>query len=226
MSKKRNQRQPRFENYTMLAHSLSWYAANQDSKMICINHFQVDVSKFNEVHDIRVHIENEIGTVDILVNNAAKMSHISLLEGSPEDIEKIIGINLVSSFWVIFIQLPMEYWINRKCSHRRYESSYQQCMQWIRDTSLQFHRYLVFTNGNGNFILFNRFILAYDAMGRQLVYSSTKYALRGLMEGLQEELRIDKSNIVATTVFPGFINTRKDLVAYMDESMKWVWRIK
>lgn len=62
--------------------------------------------------------------------------------------------------------------------------------------------------------------LGYDALGRQLVYSSTKYALRGLMEGLQEELRIEKSNIIATTVFPGFIKTREDLVDYMDKSLK------
>lgn len=63
-------------------------------------------------------------------------------------------------------------------------------------------------------------ILAYDALGRQLVYSSTKYALSGLMEGLQEELRVEKSNIVATTVSPGFTRTREDLVAFMDESLK------
>lgn len=40
------------------------------------------------------------------------------------------------------------------------------------------------------------------------------------MEALQEELRIEKSSIVTTTVFPGFTRTREDLVAYMDESMK------
>lgn len=62
--------------------------------------------------------------------------------------------------------------------------------------------------------------LGYDALGRQLVYSSTKYALRGLMEALQEELRIEKSNIVATTVFPGFINTREDLVYFLGNAVK------
>lgn len=71
--------------------------------------FQVDVSKFNEVRDIRLHIENEIGTVDILVNNAGILTHISLLEGTPDDIEKVIGVNLLSSFWVIFIRLLIEY---------------------------------------------------------------------------------------------------------------------
>lgn len=63
-------------------------------------------------------------------------------------------------------------------------------------------------------------ILACDALGRQLLYSSTKYALNGLMEGLQEELRIEKSNIVATTVCPNFTRTREDVVAYMNESLK------
>lgn len=49
-------------------------------------------------------IEKEIGYVDILVNNAGIITKISLMEGSPEEIERIVQINLLSSFWVICIR--------------------------------------------------------------------------------------------------------------------------
>lgn len=57
-------------------------------------------------------------------------------------------------------------------------------------------------------------------MGRQAAYSSTKYGLRGLVESLQEELRMDKSNIVVTAVYPGFIKTRPHLLDYMERTLK------
>lgn len=61
---------------------------------------QVDVSKYDEVQLVRERIENEIGEVDVLINNAGLLPEISLLEGTAGDIEKIISVNLVSSFWV------------------------------------------------------------------------------------------------------------------------------
>lgn len=61
---------------------------------------QVDVSKYEEVQRIRERIENEIGEVDILISNAGLLPEISLLEGVPSDYEKIIAVNLTSSFWV------------------------------------------------------------------------------------------------------------------------------
>lgn len=39
-------------------------------------------------------------------------------------------------------------------------------------------------------------------------YSGSKYAVRGIMEGLREEIRADKSNRVKTTVaYPYMVNT-------------------
>lgn len=65
--------------------------------------FQVDVSNFEEIYNIRLQIENEIGEVDILVNNAGILTEISLMEGTATDIERVIQVNLVASFWVILL---------------------------------------------------------------------------------------------------------------------------
>jgi all-trans-retinol dehydrogenase (NAD+) len=63
--------------------------------------FKVDVSKHEEVAKLKVDVENSMGTVDILVNNAGLLAlNISLLEGTPEEIQEIIDVNLTSYFWV------------------------------------------------------------------------------------------------------------------------------
>lgn len=45
-------------------------------------------------------IKQDLGDVDILVNNAGLLTKISLLEGKPEDVLRVIKVNLVSMFWV------------------------------------------------------------------------------------------------------------------------------
>lgn len=62
--------------------------------------FKVDVSKLNEIQNLKIEIENNLGPVDILVNNAGILPMMSLREGKPEDIKKIIDVNLVAHFWV------------------------------------------------------------------------------------------------------------------------------
>lgn len=51
------------------------------------------------------------------------------------------------------------------------------------------------------------------------VYSSTKFGVNGFMEALFDDLCIDKCDefIKLTTVYPYFINTRKELADLMDE---------
>lgn len=61
---------------------------------------QVDVSDYDAVLEISKVIETELGAVDILVNNAGLLPSVSLREGSPKDIEKIMNVNLMSHFWV------------------------------------------------------------------------------------------------------------------------------
>lgn len=74
--------------------------------------FKVDVSKFEEIQKLKNDIEVSLGPVDILVNNAGLMPILSLREGKPQDIQKIIDVNLTAHFWVIMINYHRS-WINK-----------------------------------------------------------------------------------------------------------------
>lgn len=45
-------------------------------------------------------INRDMGPVDILVNNAGLMPKMSLFEGRPEDIQRVINVNVIAHFWV------------------------------------------------------------------------------------------------------------------------------
>lgn len=64
--------------------------------------FKIDVSDFDAIQQLKIDIESSMGSVDILVNNAGIISGISLHEGQPSDIQKVIDVNLSSHFWVIY----------------------------------------------------------------------------------------------------------------------------
>lgn len=59
-----------------------------------------------------------------------------------------------------------------------------------------------------------------NGLGRACTYSASKFAVRGFMEALREELRLDglTEQIQTTTVSPYFIVTRKDMVDVMKNS--------
>lgn len=57
-----------------------------------------DVTKEEEVIDNIKIIEKEVGPIDILVNNAAIIKRISLLEMSAEDFREVVDVDLVSAF--------------------------------------------------------------------------------------------------------------------------------
>lgn len=48
-----------------------------------------------------------MGDVDILINNAGLLPRVSLLQGNPEDLMRIIKVNLVSHFWVNLIEISL-----------------------------------------------------------------------------------------------------------------------
>lgn len=65
--------------------------------------FKVDVSKHQEVMQLKAEIEKSLGSVDLLINNAGLLGiGLSLREGTPEAIKKLIDVNLMSHFWVNF----------------------------------------------------------------------------------------------------------------------------
>lgn len=62
--------------------------------------YKVDVSDFDAIQQVKKEIESTLGFVDILVNNAGILSRISLREGQPSDVQKVIDVNLTSHYWV------------------------------------------------------------------------------------------------------------------------------
>lgn len=63
---------------------------------------QVDVANYDEIVSLKEKIKKDLGDVDILINNAGVLPRVSLLQGNPEDILRIMKVNLLSHFWVSF----------------------------------------------------------------------------------------------------------------------------
>lgn len=64
------------------------------------NKFQVDVANYDEIVALKEKIKVDLGDVDILINNAGLLPRVSLLQGNPEDILRIVKVNLIGYFWV------------------------------------------------------------------------------------------------------------------------------
>lgn len=62
--------------------------------------FQVDVTNYEAVQNLKVELEKSMGTVDVLINNAELMPAMYLHDSDPEMIQKVINFNLTSHFWV------------------------------------------------------------------------------------------------------------------------------
>lgn len=65
--------------------------------------YKADVSNYHEVVQLKDRVNQDLGTVDILVNNAGLLPKVSLTEGNPDDINRIIQVNLTSHFWVCYL---------------------------------------------------------------------------------------------------------------------------
>lgn len=65
-----------------------------------IVHLQVDVANYVEIEALKEKIKTDLGDVDILVNNGALLPKVSLLQGEPSDLQRIINVNLTAHFWV------------------------------------------------------------------------------------------------------------------------------
>lgn len=68
--------------------------------------FKVDVSNPLEVAQLKTDVEKTLGKVDVLINNAGLLClKMSLREGTDEDIQKAVNVNLTSHFWVRLVLL-------------------------------------------------------------------------------------------------------------------------
>jgi meso-butanediol dehydrogenase/(S,S)-butanediol dehydrogenase/diacetyl reductase len=63
--------------------------------------FKADVSKRDEVYAAVDHAEKELGGFDIMVNNAGIASIQAIAEATPEEVEKILKVNVEGVLWGI-----------------------------------------------------------------------------------------------------------------------------
>uniref|UniRef100_A0A182MI27 Short-chain dehydrogenase/reductase 3 n=1 Tax=Anopheles culicifacies TaxID=139723 RepID=A0A182MI27_9DIPT len=77
--------------------------------------FKADVSSYEAVSKLKMEVSTKLGPVDILVNNAGVLPLMSLREGTPDDLKKVIEINLLSHLWTL--RLFTDDMIQRKRGH-------------------------------------------------------------------------------------------------------------
>ncbi|XP_054732813.1 17-beta-hydroxysteroid dehydrogenase 13 isoform X1 [Anastrepha obliqua] len=63
------------------------------------NAYKVDVTKYEEVVDLKEKLTREIGPATILVNNAGLLIHSDQLNPTVEEIELMVKVNYMSHFW-------------------------------------------------------------------------------------------------------------------------------
>lgn len=61
--------------------------------------YKCNVGIFADIKKLSRDIEEDMGPVDILINNAGLMPAISFQEGKPEDIQRILDVNVTSHIW-------------------------------------------------------------------------------------------------------------------------------
>lgn len=158
----------------------------------------MDVANYDEVVALKEKINVDLGQVDILVNNAGLLPRVSLLQGEPRDLERIINVNFIGYIWVS----KPDHLCFGIFNHNHCSFYLQTIREFLPDMIARKSGHIVGISS----------IMAYESTCRAICYSSTKFAIRGLMDGLHEHSRLDKLNVKVTTVFPPLVNTRKDFI--------------
>ncbi|CRL06391.1 CLUMA_CG019031, isoform A [Clunio marinus] len=174
--------------------------------------FKVDVSNVNEVKKLRVDVENTLGTVDILVNNAASLAlNISLLEGTSKDIQSIIDTNLTAYFWTVRQFLPGM--IERKRGHVVSVSSLSAKVTMPNNLT-----YVTTKFGNDGFMkaLFDDLCLNNhdDYINLTTVYPSftaTQKNLTSLLESITDIIAYDP-DYVGDLIVKGMLANRREFI--------------
>ena len=68
--------------------------------------FAVDVSDREKVYEMARAVKNDVGKVDVLINNAGVVSGKPFLECSDEQLERTISVNVLGHFWTVKAFLP------------------------------------------------------------------------------------------------------------------------
>lgn len=70
-----------------------------------VNAYKADVSNAENIEKLKNDVKNEMGVVDILVNNAGVFFCKSPEQETVENLSRMININLMSNFWVSFLNI-------------------------------------------------------------------------------------------------------------------------
>ncbi|KAK9505939.1 hypothetical protein O3M35_009894 [Rhynocoris fuscipes] len=135
--------------------------------------YRCDVTKREDVLELARKVEQDVGNITIVINNAGIMSCKPLEQQSNQVIKKIFDVNVMSHFWVLEAFLP-------KMKER-----------------------------NSGHIVAVCSMCGIIGLPYAVPYSASKFAVRGLMESLSEECRINKeiSGIKFTTIYPITVDT-------------------
>lgn len=60
----------------------------------------MDVGDYNALQVVKKQVNADMGTVQILVNNAGLMPKASIRDGKPDDIRRVMEVNVLAHFWV------------------------------------------------------------------------------------------------------------------------------
>uniref|UniRef100_A0A336LMV0 Short-chain dehydrogenase/reductase 3 n=1 Tax=Culicoides sonorensis TaxID=179676 RepID=A0A336LMV0_CULSO len=139
--------------------------------------YKVDVMNLEEIENAKVKIESELGKVGILVNNAAMLFARCIETESPEILQKMLNVNILSVIWTtrVFLQTMIQ--------------------------------------ENFGHIVTISSIAALAAAPVGLIYTTSKFAVRGFMESLALDLHHKGHNksVKTTTVYPTFISTNDEV---------------
>ncbi|CDR44457.1 CYFA0S14e02894g1_1 [Cyberlindnera fabianii] len=79
---------------------------NENSQIPGVHYFKCDISDKEKIQKLSEKIQSEIGIVTVVINNAGIASGKSLLELSFEEIDKMVKVNMLSSFYMVKTFLP------------------------------------------------------------------------------------------------------------------------
>ncbi|XP_075217690.1 epidermal retinol dehydrogenase 2-like isoform X2 [Lycorma delicatula] len=138
------------------------------------HNFQCDVSKRDEVLAVAKDIQEKVGNVTMLINNAGIMPCHPFFSHTELEIKKLFDINVLAHFWMLEAFLP--------------------------DMIEKNHGHVVALSSMAGVL----------GLTNLVPYCASKFAVRGFMEALSEELREDPRKIQGvyfTTIYPYIVDT-------------------
>ena len=153
--------------------------------------YVVDISDKEQVYEVAKKVKQEVGKVDVLINNAGVVTCRTLLDLPDKAIETTYGVNILSHYWVRRL----------KClkSYANYLKMYFQTAKAFLPDMISERRGHIVTVSSVTGLLGT-----YACTD----YSATKFACVGFHESLFSELRAHGHDYIGMTlVCPYYINT-------------------